>query len=348
MTTEEPTSTLRWRGGDAAEETTTSHSELKKIEKLKTLRTVKELISDHPEIQRVTSTSTTSTTTTTTTTTLKTKAASAAGTVLYYLLKPVFFLTFALLHLWNELMISARTMKTMAQVFFLPHLFPTSPELVRILRKDLRITSTDQSNANTASGTALLAKLPKHLAVILPADSTSEAEEEEWHSIVAQLAQWSVASGIKCLSIMRTDALTVPMVQLLREGINDHIAEFYKEEPKKTPVVLVRTLRPVEEDVHSLLISGNASSRPLLHGGKHYDLDVVILSESDGHDRLAGNVRALGRAALRDEIDSEDITIEFLEQRLSAELSEPELLIIFKDDLDLHSYPPWHIRLTEI
>lgn len=32
----------------------------------------------------------------------------------------------------------------------------------------------------------------------------------------------------------------------------------------------------------------------------------------------------------------------------SAELSEPELLIVFKDDLDLSSYPPWHIRLTEI
>lgn len=31
-----------------------------------------------------------------------------------------------------------------------------------------------------------------------------------------------------------------------------------------------------------------------------------------------------------------------------AELTEPELLIVFKDELDLSSYPPWHIRLTEI
>ena len=35
-------------------------------------------------------------------------------------------------------------------------------------------------------------------------------------------------------------------------------------------------------------------------------------------------------------------------QPVLAELSEPELLIIFKDDLDMGSYPPWHIRLTEI
>jgi hypothetical protein len=81
-------------------------------------------------------------------------------------------------------------MKTMVQVFFLPHLFPVAPELVRILRGDL---GTD------------LKKKPKHLAVILPANSTSDEEEEDWHTKVAQLAQWSVACGIQCLSVMRTD-----------------------------------------------------------------------------------------------------------------------------------------------
>ncbi|KAG0207617.1 hypothetical protein BGX28_001208 [Mortierella sp. GBA30] len=77
-------------------------------------------------------------------------------------------------------------------------------------------------------------------------------------------------------------------------------------------------------------------------------LDVVILSERDGHDRLAGSVRAMGRAALRKEIRSEDITMDMLDKQYSYELSEPELMIIFKDDLDLSSYPPWHLRLTEI
>ncbi|KAG0358965.1 hypothetical protein BGZ54_010201, partial [Gamsiella multidivaricata] len=82
-------------------------------------------------------------------------------------------------------------MKTLVQVFFLPHKFPTAPEIVRVLRQDL------------GEG---LEKQPKHLAVILPADaSSSEQEEEEWHAKVAQLVQWSVASGVKCLSIMRTD-----------------------------------------------------------------------------------------------------------------------------------------------
>lgn len=74
----------------------------------------------------------------------------------------------------------------------------------------------------------------------------------------------------------------------------------------------------------------------------------MILSPQDGHDRLAGHIKALGEAALRKEIESKDITMGYMEKKLSGELSEPELVIILKDDLDLSSYPPWNIRLTEI
>jgi hypothetical protein len=47
-------------------------------------------------------------------------------------------------------------------------------------------------------------------------------------------------------------------------------------------------------------------------------LDVVILSERDGHDRLAASVRALGEAALHDEIRSQDIDMNFMDRHLSG------------------------------
>jgi hypothetical protein len=47
-------------------------------------------------------------------------------------------------------------------------------------------------------------------------------------------------------------------------------------------------------------------------------LDVVILSEWDGHDRLAASVRALGEAALQDEVQSQDITMQLMDQYLSG------------------------------
>ncbi|KAG0004573.1 hypothetical protein BGZ79_008824 [Entomortierella chlamydospora] len=309
MPSQDPDTTLRNRSGPP-----------------KTLRTPADLAADHPEIEPVVSSSTVSGSTHKGVN--SSASPSVASRIFHILLKPFYFILFALLHILHELAVSLRSMKTYVQVFIMAHKFPTSPGVVRVFWKDL---GTD------------LAKKPKHLAVILPAASTSDGEEEEWHSRVSQLAQWSVASGIKCLSVMRTD--DPEFLELLKERIDYELKEFYKEE-KVIPEVRVRALRPVENSLDfTASKKSKVSSAPQ---ARAYDLDVVILAEADGHDRLAANVRALGEAALHKEIQSQDITMDFLDRQLSSELSEPELLIVFKDDLDLSSYPPWHIRLTEI
>ncbi|KAF9092811.1 hypothetical protein BGX27_001722 [Mortierella sp. AM989] len=340
MPSQSSATTLRKRAGSSSRDTSTQQTDVTSSrnankEQLKTSRSPIELISDHPAIMPVAPPSKSKalgaadSTTTSSSTSL---SPSVTHRILHILLKPFYFLLFVILHLGHELVISARSMKAYVQVFFLPHIFPTSPGVVRVLRKDL---GTD------------LTKKPQHLAVILPAASLSEEEEEEWHSRVSQLAQWSVASGIKCLSIMRTDSLIPEHFELLQERIDFEMKEFYKEE-RNVPVARVRTLRPVEDSVHVVTHKAGVSSVEDLQKKLGYDLDVVILAERDGHDRLAANVRALGDAALQKDIQSQDITVKFLDRQLSVELSEPELLIVFKDDLDLSSYPPWHIRLTEI
>ncbi|KAF9896108.1 hypothetical protein BX616_008120, partial [Lobosporangium transversale] len=157
-----------------------------------------ELIKEHPAIKpMVPLTSSTETTKVTSAYSSTSKALtivkpSLASRLVSLLMKPVYFLPFAVFHVGLELLLSAKTMKTYFQVFFMPFQFPAAPEVARVLRKDL---GTD------------LAKKPKHLAVILPQDSTttSEEQEEEWHAEVAQLVQWSLACDIECLSIMRTD-----------------------------------------------------------------------------------------------------------------------------------------------
>ncbi|KAF9950838.1 hypothetical protein BGZ72_007575 [Mortierella alpina] len=258
------------------------------------------------------------------------------------LFKPFHLFIFALVHIGLQLVLGVQTIKTLVQVLCLRHLFPVAPELVRILRQEIQLEN--------------MAKLPKHLAVILPAgNNSSEREEDKWAGQVAHLAQWAVACGIKCLSIMRTDPLHPELVVLLQERITDTIADFYAEE-KVVPVALVRTLCPLKDEQCTLGPLNYQGGSPettadqprRLHGGRVFDLDVVVLSKQDGHDRLAECVQTLGESALQNKIKSEDITMEFMDKELSYELSEPELLIIFKNDLDLSSYPPWHIRLTEI
>ncbi|KAF9154707.1 hypothetical protein BG015_000162 [Linnemannia schmuckeri] len=360
-----PATTLRRRGASPSRDTLSTNElasrQHKEQQPLKTSRTAADLIADHPAIkpiipasqgtssslstqaghstEEISGTSFTRTATTTT----ATSSPSIASRIIHILLKPFYFLLFALLHLGHELVISTRTMKTLVQVFFLPHLFPVAPELVRIVRKDV---GPD------------LVKKPTHLAVITQKSGITltgevdETEEDEWHARVAQLAQWSSAVGIKTLSIMRNTPLHPEDLEALQDRIDHTMKDFYKEE-KRVPIALVRTLRPVEESLSLVFQQQNNGQTTIqrdlrLHGGRVFDLDIVILSPEDGHDRLAGNVRLLGKAALRQQISSEQITTTFLDTQLSADLSEPELLIILKDDLDLSSYPPWHIRLTEI
>ncbi|KAF9123406.1 hypothetical protein BGW39_008990 [Mortierella sp. 14UC] len=361
MPSTSPATTLRRRGGSPSRATASADDESNpkqqqdnNKEVLKTSRTAADLIADHPAIKPVTAGATTSTEEeeqdSTATAASETEARggptttppSIASRILHILFKPFYFLLFALLHLGHELAISFRTMKTLLQVFFLPHLFPVAPELVRIVRKDV---GSD------------LSKKPTHLAVITQKSGLTltgevdETEEDEWHVRVAQLVEWSSAVGIKTLSVMRNAPLHPEDLEALQDRIDYSLKQFYKEE-KKVPVALVRTFCPVEESL-SLVFQSQTSTPTIqrdqrLHGGRAFDLDVVILSPEDGHDRLAGNVRVLGKAALRNQITSDQITTKFLDTQLSAELSEPELLIILKDDLDLSSYPPWHIRLTEI
>ncbi|KAF9908315.1 hypothetical protein EC991_009959 [Linnemannia zychae] len=364
MPSTSPATTLRRRGGSPSRAPASSNDELNtkqqqdnNKEVLKTSRTAADLIADHPSIKPFATGTTAptgeeqdSTSTTASETearegppTIPASSPSMASRILHILLKPFYFLLFALLHLGHELAISFRTMKTLLQVFFLPHLFPVAPELARIVRKDI---GND------------LSKKPTHLAVITQKSGLTltgevdETEEDEWHVRVAQLVEWSSAAGIKTLSVMRNAPLHPEDLEALQDRIDHSLKEFYREE-KKVPIALVRTLRPVEESLSLVFQSQNSTTPTIqrdqrLHGGRAFDLDVVILSPEDGHDRLAGNVRLLGKAALRNQITSDQITTKFLDTQLSAELSEPELLIILKDDLDLSSFPPWHIRLTEI
>ncbi|KAF9977477.1 hypothetical protein BGZ73_005864 [Actinomortierella ambigua] len=248
-----------------------------------------------------------------------------AFTVLHIILKPIYFLLFVLLHIGNELLISLRSLRTILRTWFLAHKYPISPPVVRLLREDLD---------------GQLAKKPNHLAVVLPA---LHGDEDTWQDRVAELAQWSIATGIKCLSIMRTDAITTENLVYLQARVDDSIAEFFQED-KVIPVALARTLSPTADAIEET----PAQIRKRIHHGRKFDLDIVILSEQDGHERVANSVQALGAASLEKKVSSNQIDASYVDSILSSELSEPELLIVFKDQLDLSSYPPWHIRLTEI
>lgn len=59
--------------------------------------------------------------------------------------------------------------------------------------------------------------------------------------------------------------------------------------------------------------------------------------------------KTLADMSQRGKISSADISMELLDTELSESvMGEPDLLILFGPHVELSSYPPWQIRLTEI
>lgn len=53
--------------------------------------------------------------------------------------------------------------------------------------------------------------------------------------------------------------------------------------------------------------------------------------------------------AQRRKIRPDDISLDLIDVELRENvMSEPDLLIVFAPSVELQSYPPWQIRLTEI
>ncbi len=108
------------------------------------------------------------------------------------------------------------------------------------------------------------------------------------------------------------------------------------------------------------------------------NVNVLLLSSTDGRDALVDLTRTLAEMSQSQKIHPRDVTQDLLDAELSATTSislpppnqsatqtqtpappktqdtittmnkEPDLLIIFGPYVKLDSYPPWQVRLTEI
>jgi dehydrodolichyl diphosphate syntase complex subunit NUS1 len=78
-------------------------------------------------------------------------------------------------------------------------------------------------------------------------------------------------------------------------------------------------------------------------------LSILLLSAEDGRDSLVDLTKTLTEMSQRAKISSTDINIDLVDAEISESvMGEPDLLVIFGPTVELSSYPPWQLRLTEI
>lgn len=83
--------------------------------------------------------------------------------------------------------------------------------------------------------------------------------------------------------------------------------------------------------------------------GKRGHLRLHLISNQDGRESMVDLTRTLAEMSQRGKISPQDISLELVDAELSEGIMpEPDLLILFTPYIELHGYPPWQIRLTEI
>ncbi|KAJ9657994.1 hypothetical protein H2198_003963 [Neophaeococcomyces mojaviensis] len=224
-----------------------------------------------------------------------------------------------------------------------------------------------------------LSRSPEHLSVILKFDSSADDGLETLLDEVAELSAWSASAGISLLSIYEKSGILKQYMSAVEEIVQQKLVLYFGA-PPATP-----TLRVFAPNVPSIPPTRStdtpATTNEVTNGENHYqlsgiNLNLLLLSQSDGRDTLVDLTRTLTEMAQGHKLRPKDITVDLIDAEISAITSipppaetkpsklnghingvqnlectlpsEPDLLIVFAPYIKLDGYPPWQIRLTEI
>ncbi|KAI9760730.1 MAG: hypothetical protein M4579_001468 [Chaenotheca gracillima] len=215
-----------------------------------------------------------------------------------------------------------------------------------------------------------LNRLPEHLSVILSfADEdafrdgrkpgidhdrpgsrdgvASPAELEALIDDVAEISAWCACAGIPRLSVYEStgtlkrymSAVSLAVSAKLRAYFGTQHPSLQVGAPHMGSLVngepLEKTLSPLPSDGRTPPASAFFS--------------LLLISAEDGRDSVVDLTKTLTEMSQRGKISPSDINLPLVDAELTENvMDEPDLLILFDGNVQLRSFPPWQLRLTEI
>ncbi|KAK1757496.1 putative undecaprenyl pyrophosphate protein [Echria macrotheca] len=184
-----------------------------------------------------------------------------------------------------------------------------------------------------------LDKLPRHLSVILTLEDHGRggAGLEKLVNDAAELAAWCASAGIPQLSIYEKSGILKSYLAETHRAVSQKLAAYFG--PASPGLTMGAPHIPAIESPATSTVHGE--------GAKH--LSILLLSAEDGRDSIVDLTKTLTEMSQRSKLSSADISTELVDAELTESImGEPDLLILFGPHVELSSYPPWQIRLTEI
>lgn len=229
--------------------------------------------------------------------------------------------------------------------------------------------------------TATRRRIPKHLAILLVADLNplSEVSEESLIHSVANAIGWCRTIGTEKLTVYDEHGRLLERVERIRELFPGGPREIDAAEsetdfpPTPPPSDCSESLSLSTQDdlivTESIHITGPLV-QPFDEGGQPHahnsisqnSLALCLASRRSSKQAIAAVASSLAsqkrksrRIVKQTRRDTFNLSVDVLDGLLEAEdgLSAPDFLIVHSvhpscTPLELHGFPPWHIRLTEI
>lgn len=181
-----------------------------------------------------------------------------------------------------------------------------------------------------------LAKIPKRVSCIISMRSEDDENGgiEGAVSDISELAAWCMCAGIPSLTIYEELGAVTPHLGELERYITKNLRAYFGV---PTPAFTLKV-------PHSNTTVSSGSE-----GEGQPTLDITLLSRVDGKPTIVELTKTISELTANHELSPKDITVQLIDEELCELVGpEPDLLICFDPVLDLHDYPPWHLRLSEL
>ena len=196
-----------------------------------------------------------------------------------------------------------------------------------------------------------LNKRPTHLSAILKSESHRVASDmDRLIDETAELATWCACAEIPMLSVyektgkFRFSSMFELSLTCIIGILKKHMPRIYEATTQKFAFYFGG-----EHPTLSVTSPHRESySSPALESRMGH-LKLHLISAQDGRESVVDLTRTLTEMSQKGKLSPQDISMELIDNELSEGIMpEPELLILFGPNVELSSYPPWQIRLTEI
>ncbi len=203
------------------------------------------------------------------------------------------------------------------------------------------------------------------MILTLEEDGKGGAELERLVNEAADIAAWCASAGIPQVSVYeKTGKRFDPRLSLVQSSpwltlrylgvLKGYLPETHRAVSQKFAAYFGHKFPGLSLSApHVAPVSAPASSQTELiegpNGPEPKHLTMMLLSAEDGRDSIVDLTKTLAEMAQRSKISSADISIDLVDAELTESvMGEPDLLILFGPNVELSSYPPWQVRLTEI